>query len=405
MKSMQKLTLIIALSAMLTSNVSCSKEVDSNVASAFDDGSQLQLLPAFPQLPGMGRPLGLYQPPRDDGRFFVILQQGVVLSFENDSMVKQTTRALDISSRVESGPNEAGLLGLAFHPEFNQPDSIHQHQLFLSYTTRRNRQLTSVISSFKIVASQPSIIDASSEQIILEVEQPAGNHNGGQIAFGPDGYLYIGFGDGGGAGDTYGNAQNINTLLGAMLRIDVSHGAPYRIPSDNPFVDKLGRDEIYAWGLRNPWRWSFDRETGQLLAADVGQDDWEEINLIEINKNYGWNIMEGTHCYEPEDDCPQSGLSLPIHEYGHGEGRSVTGGFVYRGQTIPSLQGTYIYTDFYPGPIWGLTLDGNGPYRHRVLIDNKAYVPAFAEDNAGELYVLQFSGETGKNIYRIIARE
>jgi glucose/arabinose dehydrogenase len=306
---------------------------------------------------------------------------------------------VDISGRVNSSPNEAGLLGLAFHPRFTE-----NGQVFLSYTAS-GRRLTSTVSRFKVTAD--GRIAADSEQVLLKVEQPYGNHNGGQIAFGPDGLLYMGLGDGGSAGDPKDNGQNPKTLLGAILRIDVDNGDPYAIPKDNPFASSdKGRGEVYAWGMRNPWRWSFDRNTGELWVGDVGQNDWEEIDLVTHAGNYGWNIKEGTHCYAI-DDCETPALKArlidPVAEYGHDLGCSVTGGYVYRGQGIASLQGTYVFGDFCSGRIWGLTpegqtQDGRKKFQKSLLEDSDLMIASFAEDNQGEIYVIHYDGE----IYKIV---
>ena len=237
-----------------------------------------------------------------------------------------------------------------------------------------------------------------SELVILEVPQPYANHNGGQIAFGPDGYLYIGLGDGGSAGDPRRNGQNPSTLLGAILRIDVSGATaeqPYAIPLDNPFVDGGGRPEIWAYGLRNPWRFSFDRETGELWTGDVGQNRWEEIDIIERGGNYGWNAMEGHHCFQPSSDCENEDFIPPVWEYSlDGDACSVIGGYVYRGTAIQTLVGTYVYADFCTGEIFGLRRDGEDVV-NRLLVDTDLRISSFGEDNDGELYVLS----QGEGIY------
>ncbi len=241
-------------------------------------------------------------------------------------------------------------------------------------------------------------LDPTSEQIILSVDQPFGNHNGGGIAFGNDGYLYIGFGDGGSGGDPLGNGQNTNTLLGAFLRIDVDGSAPYTIPPDNPFAAGGGRPEIYAYGFRNPWRWSFDRGTGDLWAGDVGQGLWEEVDRVALGGNYGWDIMEGSQCYNAAS-CDSAGMLPPIAEYSHAEGCSVTGGYVYRGADIPQLEGTYVYGDYCSGRIWGVFYNPAGGPFSQVLLDSGRVISSFAEGHDGELYLLDY---TQGSIYRLV---
>lgn len=245
--------------------------------------------------------------------------------------------------------------------------------------------------------------DPASEAVLLELIKPFGNHNGGQLMFGPDGYLYLGPGDGGGGGDPFRNGQGLGTLLGKILRIDV-RGAPsegYRIPPDNPFLSVPGaQGEIWAYGMRNPWRFSFDRATGRMWTGDVGQNAFEEIDIIEKGKNYGWNIMEGSHCYSPSSGCGASGLEMPVMDYGRDQGCSVTGGFVYRGGAIPALRGAYVYADFCSGTVWGLWYDGASVVRHEVLREagDNINISSFSEDLAGELYALSWN----QGIYRLV---
>ena len=261
----------------------------------------------------------------------------------------------------------------------------------------RDADHKSVLAEYKVSASNPDSA-AAEETVLMEILQPESNHNGGCLAFGKDDYLYIGLGDGGGAGDKHGitgNGQNLNTLLGKILRIDVNSQVPYGIPRDNPFVDKAGaRPEIYAYGLRNPWRFSFDRSTGQLFCADVGQDKWEEIDLIEKGRNYGWNVMEGNHCFNPSEKCDMTDLTLPITEYSHSEGISVCGGYVYRGKNHPEWNGIYFFADW-SGKMFSLRKNRSGGWSRSVLNfgDTKSnaldlHINSMGEDDNGEIYLV-----------------
>ena len=283
---------------------------------------------------------------------------------------------------------EEGLLGLALSPH-------NERRLFVHYSAANPRR--SVVSRFSFSSSA----DPDSELVILEVEQPYPNHNGGQLAFGPDGYLYIGLGDGGSGGDPQRNGQDTSTLLGTILRIDVSDATaeqPYAIPPDNPFADGGGRPEIWAYGLRNPWRFSFDRETGDLWAGDVGQNRWEEIDVIQRGGNYGWNAMEGNHCFRPPDNCRQEGMIPPVWEYPlEDDACSVIGGYVYRGAAIPWLTGVYVYGDFCTGQVFGLRYNDGAVAEHKLLADAGLRIASFGQDNDGELYLLS----QGEGIFRL----
>lgn len=325
-----------------------------------------------------------------DGRLFVLEQPGRVRLIIDGSV--QADPFLDITDRVGSQGNEQGLLGIALHPRFTENGFF-----YLDYT---NRAGTTVVSRFQTLADGTRA-DPASEKILLTIEQPYANHNGGSLAFGPDGMLYIGTGDGGSAGDPQGNGQKLTTLLGKLLRIDVDGGDPYAIPADNPFADgQRGRGEIWAYGLRNPWRFSFDWLTGDLWIADVGQNAWEEINFQPAGApggvNYGWNFREGAHPYRGE---PPAGVSLtdPVAEYPHPEGCSVTGGFVYRGEKLPEFYGIYLYGDYCNGRIWGLLRQPDGSWQSQLLFETGTYLSSFGEDAAGELYLLdQRSGSVLK---------
>ena len=331
----------------------------------------------------------LAQPKDQSGLIFITEQKGIVASFLAGEPQKGSTTFLDITGRVNRGGTEEGLLGLAFDPNYQENGYI-----YLYYSAANPRR--SVISRFTRGQVNPASADPASEVIIMEINQPFANHNGGQLTFGPDGYLYIGLGDGGSGGDPQGNGQNLNTLLGSILRIDVrglSARGGYKIPPDNPFVSRAdARPEIWAYGLRNPWRFSFDRQTGLLWAGDVGQDKWEEIDIITKGANYGWNIMEGLHCYSPSAGCNQSGLTLPLAEYDHSQGCSVTGGYVYRGDKVPSLAGYYIYGDYCSGNIWALLFQNNAVAQNVLLLKSGLAISSFGEDQAGNFYILSQAG-------------
>lgn len=353
------------------------------------------LTAAFPELLALQSLIKLVQRPTSDGiddsQWYALLQSGQIVRFANNPSVSSTSNVLDIRDRVTAG-GERGLLGIAFHP-----NSASNRQVYLSYTTGGGN-LKSRISRFSM-STDFNTIDPTSETIILEVDQPFTNHNGGNIEFGPDGFLYIGLGDGGSGGDPQNHGQNTSTLLGNMLRIDVDGEAPYSIPADNPFVGVDGADEIAISGLRNPWRWSFDRLTNALWIADVGQNEYEEVNQANLGDNLGWNTMEGAHCYNAET-CDQTGLTLPVAEYDHSQGCSVTGGYVYRGHNIPGLQGRFVYGDFCSGIIWGTT-DTGGTNSGTVLLDSSLNISSFAETSSGELLLLNLNGDAGMGIYRL----
>ncbi len=351
-----------------------------------------RLEPAFPRLPALPELLGLYQPPGDSGTWYAALKSGRLLTFANHPQADKLRVAADLSARVETD-SEMGLLGVAFHPRFKQ-----HRTAFLSFNddAHKNR---STITRYRVKSD--GTLDIRSEETVLTLDQPAKNHNGGHIVFGPDGYLFLGFGDGGGSGDTYGNGQNPRTWHSKLLRLDVDSARPYAVPPDNPFANGKGMlPEVYAHGLRNPWRWSFDRKTGQLWLADVGQNRIEEINRIRAGSNYGWPVLEGSECFKKKR-CNRQGFELPVAEYTHDEGCSVTGGFVYRGRQVPALAGQFVYGDFCSGRIWALPTETGAP-TPRVIADSGMSIASFAEDNAGELYALNFAGDAGKNIYRFV---
>ncbi len=338
------------------------------------------------------RPVFVTSVPDSSGRMAVVEQDGTVFMLPDGRQSTEAITFLDISDQVRRQGNEEGLLGLAFHPDY-----AANGRFFVYYSASSPRR--SVLSRFE-VSGDPNRADSESERVLLEVEQPFSNHNGGMIAFGPEGLLYVALGDGGLGGDPRGNGQNVATLLGSLLRIDVdtqAEGLGYAIPERNPFLGAGARAEIWAYGLRNPWRFSFDRETGDLWLADVGRGDREEIDLVRRGGNYGWTVMEGSECFEPARNCRRDGLELPVWEYDHSLGCSVTGGYVYRGQAIPWLQGAYVYGDFCSGFIWGLRYDGNEVTQQALLLDSGLNVSSFGEDEDGELYVTAFDG----GVYRI----
>ncbi|MBI2609328.1 MAG: PQQ-dependent sugar dehydrogenase [Deltaproteobacteria bacterium] len=339
---------------------------------------------------GFSYPTDMAEIPDGSSRYVVLEQAGVIKVFKDKKILKELF--LDISEKVESG-GEKGLLGIAFHPDFKK-----NKKFYLNYTTRKEGKLYTVISKWQL--GEKNLADKKSEKIILTFEQPYDNHNGGQLAFGPDGYFYMGVGDGGGAGDPKNNGQNLKTILGSILRIDVNGKEPYEIPKDNPFVDhQEARKEIWAYGLRNPWRFSFDSETGTLYAGDVGQVRREEIDVIQKGKNYGWRIMEGTLCYKPSEDCKKEGLELPLVEYGRDEGYSVTGGFVYRGKKLQELIGHYIYADFGTGKMWALKYDGKKASKPQLVNHSHLKIASFSQDHEGELYIIHYGGA----VYRLIS--
>lgn len=316
---------------------------------------------------------------------FVAEQDGRILVLYADG--DDAVELLDISEQVSRVGNEEGLLSVALDPAFDETG-----HLWVYYSVRGTPRMTR-LSRFTVDPADPPRVEPGSELVILEVEQPYSNHNGGAIRFGPDGMLYLGFGDGGSGGDPRGHGQDLATLLGAIIRIDVrfaTEGAPYSIPAGNPFLGVEGaRPEIWAYGLRNPWRMAFDPETGDLWAADVGQREVEEVDRIEPGGNYGWNILEGTRCFKPEQGCDPSGTVLPVAEYGHNLGCSVTGGVVYRGEAIPALVGHYLFADYCSGRLWALPVDGGAI----VELDRlPGEVASFGTDADGEVYVLTFGG-------------
>ncbi|HEY0633981.1 MAG TPA: PQQ-dependent sugar dehydrogenase [Gammaproteobacteria bacterium] len=354
------------------------------------DATAVGVAPLFPAI-NFQQPVAMVQlGSGEQPQWLVVEKRGRIELVEGVGAEARSSEFADLRDEVDSRPTEAGLLGIALHPQF-----ASNRTLFLSYT-RSGSPLISVIARYTATADGKRL-DPGSAQRILEVAQPYRNHNGGGIGFGPDGLLYIGLGDGGAAGDPHGNGQNTQTLLGKMLRIDVDGALPYAIPPDNPFSSGGGRPEIFAWGLRNPWRWSFDRQTGELWAGDVGQNQWEEIDLLRKGGNYGWNVREGHHCFR-RSRCKSEGLSEPVAEYNHDEGCSVTGGYVYRGSALATLQGRYLYADYCSGKVW--SLDAAHPARGAtLLLESGLNISSFAEGLDGELYLLDL---TRGGVYRLV---
>ncbi len=324
-----------------------------------------------------------------DERLFVLEQVGRIRIVENNELVREPF--LDIRDRVGSAASEQGLLGLAFHPDYATPGAPYEGVFFVNYTDYSG---DTHISRFSVFADDPNRADPNSEVDYLTLDQPYSNHNGGSLAFGPDGYLYAGLGDGGSANDPLGAGQDLSTLLGKVLRLDVdSADGEYAIPPDNPFVGVDGaRPEIWAYGLRNPWRLSFDRATGDLFIADVGQNTYEEVNFQPAGspggENYGWVIMEGAHCFQ-SSNCDTSGLTLPIFEYDHSQGCSITGGYVYRGRQYPEMSGNYFVSDYCSGIIWRLFHDGSR-WLSDPLLDSDLIISSFGQDVHGEIYALNY---------------
>lgn len=334
------------------------------------------------------------------GRLFIVEQTGRIRIWSNGALL--ATPLLNLSGSV-SGGGEQGLLGLAFHPRFTS-----NRKFYVNYT---NLSGDSVVREYRASATNPNRIESGSGRTILKINQPYDNHNGGMIAFGPDGYLYIGMGDGGSGGDPGNRAQDKDSLLGKMLRINVNgrtSSRAYLIPSTNPYVGKPGRNEIWQRGLRNPWRWSFDRRTGNLWIGDVGQNRYEEVDRASRTStgagrgaNWGWRVMEGLHCYRPSSGCNRTGKRLPVVEYSHASnGRcAVTGGYVYRGSAIPALAGWYVYGDYCSGEIWTISSGASSPARATRLLDSSLLISSFGESASGELYVTDLAG----SLYRIDA--
>ena len=355
---------------------------------------------AFPNLT-FNDPVGIYHAGDDTDRLFVLEQPGTIKIINNDATTENVQIFLDVTSIVDQDPGytEEGLLGIAFHPNFS--DNGYFYINYTDYGPKRN-----VIARYTVSSADPDQADTESALIILEVNQPYTNHNGGQMGFGSDGYLFISFGDGGSAGDPQGNGQNLQTLLSTIIRIDIDNaenGQNYSIPNDNPFISiPNARNEIYAYGFRNMWRFSWDPLTGWMWGADVGQYAWEEIDIIYPGLNYGWSTMEGNHCYPEGTNCSSDGFEPPIFEYAlYVDGVcSITGGYVYRGNEILSLYGKYIYGDWCTGDIWALSYSENGNVVNEHLNQSGINITSFGLDPHNELLLC-----ANGNIYKLISDE
>ena len=350
-----------------------------------------------PIVSGLSSPVFVTHADDGSGRLFIVEQGGYVRIFTGGALLPQPF--LDIHASISTG-GERGLLGLAFHPRFEI------NRLFYVYFTNKAGSLA--VSELRASASNPNVRDTGWGRRLLTISHPLSNHNGGMMAFGPGDYLYIGTGDGGGGGDPNNRAQNVNSLLGKMLRIDVNGrtgSLAYRIPPLNPYVGKTGRDEVYSRGWRNPWRFSFDRSTRNLFVGDVGQNRYEEIDRATKTgwwgkgANYGWRVMEGNACYNPSSGCSTSGKVRPILVYDHSLGCSVTGGYVYRGAMWPTLRGGYLYGDYCTGRIWAFDSAAASPVKGVQLLDTSLNISSFGEDENGEVYVVDHGGA----VYRIDA--
>lgn len=397
-------------------SVSCSSKTPPQVTP-----SNITVKRVFPSL-SFNNPTTLLQRKGDKSRWYLAEKAGRIFYFENKNGVKTKSLYLDLRDRVDES-FEGGLLGMVFDPDFSKNGFV-----YLSYTTSESPEkdntdnIISRLSRFSTIDSN-SKIDPDSELVLLTLDQPWNNHNGGNIEFGPDGYLYMGFGDGGAWGDQKNNAQNTHTLFGAMLRLDVSPSAinakakrKYGIPASNPFANSADCDsgpgcpEIYAWGLRNPWRWSFDRETGQLWVGDVGQGEWEEIDLVEKGRNYGWRCFEGRKKYNFDECSSDTEYTPPVMAYSHmasegardGMAASVTGGYVYRGKLMKEFTGSYFYADFVHGLLSVIRQPYSDEPESQLLLDLDLAIVSFAEDNDGEIYFLDYRENAG--IYQITTK-
>lgn len=387
------------ISSSLSNSVEESSIISESSSTSSIDSSQTpnsesfepleyELVEAYPNLV-FEQPLHYTIAQDESNRVFVVERTGKIIYFENNAKESETKVFIDLTVKIDSSGQEKGLLGLAFHPNFEE-----NGYFYVNYTN----QESTVISRFTSDTATLSEVDPSTEEILMEFTQPYANHNGGHLTFGPDGYLYIATGDGGSSGDPKGNAQDLTKIYGKLLRIDVNSASgdkKYSIPEDNPYAENTDgyAEEIFAYGFRNPWKFSFDEKRDLLWAADVGQNAMEEINVIEKGYNYGWNIMEGTLEYEPSDEVDEAEFEEPIWEYDHSLGQSITGGYTYYGENNPSLNGIYIYGDFVSGKIWGLWLGEDQEVENVELLDTDLMISSFGIDEKGELFIVDFNGK------------
>jgi glucose/arabinose dehydrogenase len=340
-----------------------------------------------PVVSGLNQPEGLVNAGDGSGRLFILEQGGLIRILKDGALLP--TPFLDLTKKVVCC-GERGLLGLVFHPKYAENSLFYVY-----YTENVNNQLYTVIARYRVSASDQNLADPNSEMRLLHIKQPFQNHNGGQLQFGPDGYLYIGMGDGGSQGDPDGNGQSLQTLLGKLLRIDVDHSQPYAIPADNPYANGGGQWEIWAYGLRNPWRFSFDTLNGDLYIGDVGQDAWEEIDYLPAGspggENFGWSYYEGTHPYR---GSPRAGMEfvMPVAEYSHDMGEAVIGGYVYWGKKLPAWLGVYLYGDYGSGRVWGLLHRVDGSWQNAQLFETGMHISSFGVDENGEIYLVDDGG-------------
>ena len=340
---------------------------------------------------GLSHPLALESPKDGTGRLFIVEQGGKIRIVKAGKLL--STPFLNVSSLVSSG-GEMGLLGLAFHPNYKT-----NGRFFIDYTRIKSGQVQVVVAEYHRSSTNADVASTTAK-VLLVINTPFENHNGGQLAFGSDGFLYIGVGDGGGEGDPNGNGQKLSTLLGKILRININSGTLYSVPSTNPFVGRTGvKPEIWAYGFRNPWRFGFDTSTGRLFIGDVGQDSYEEINIGKSGGNFGWSVMEGAHCFPIGSSCSKTGKILPISEVAHPSAEAIIGGFVYRGSAISGLAGTYVFGDFVTGVIWGLKQTSTGAWQRSTLLSSGRAISAFGRDNNGNLYVVDYGNGS---IYKIV---
>ncbi len=386
-KTIWKASLLVVVVVSIGIGISLQSSLAQDI-----EGENYTLAPVV--VDDLERPIFMTQADDETGRLFILEQPGRIRIVEDGELLDESF--LDLTDVTGVTANERGLLGLAFHPEFSE-----NGYFYVNYTKSSNGD--TVVARYSVSEDDPNLADHDSESVIIEIQQPFGNHNGGMIEFGPDGYLYIGMGDGGSAGDPQNNGQNDSTLLGAMLRIDVDGDAPYAIPEDNPFIDAADSlPEIWSIGLRNPWRFSFDMETGDLYIGDVGQNQYEEIDFQPADstggENYGWSVYEASHSFSggTVDDS-----IFPIVEYDRDDGCSVTGGYVYRGEALPELDGVYLYGDYCTGTVWWLRQTDEGEWEGDILFDTDINISSFGQDLAGEVYIVDHRG----GVYLLVNEE